>query len=282
MTITLPALNGIRLKSRSLLSTNNLREIARAVNEFSFDNKDRYPRSVATVIGSQINWWVPQRMVGPKLKIDAPYRAMSTYLGEYVPNVDILHCPSAPYKFDNIQEMWNAGEEWRDSTGSLATYSNTYCFYWNYLGIVDNNKELEIPVEPYRKFLGPWGPASTGKYSKLVVSDFYGYGQGINVPEPGSYSSCEKFNGSIPSEHHDTHPPRWIQRLSDNSEFPVPPPDIRLRAAFTDEHIETYGSSEVVPMWVIKKVSPSLEPWEVADNDRSAGIFYIPRTALPN
>jgi hypothetical protein len=55
-------------------------------------------------------------------------------------------------------------------------------------------------------------------------------------------------------------------------------PDLKLRAAYTDGHVETYSASEVVPMRV-SKTAVGAPPFP--NGGASPGIFYLPENAVP-
>jgi len=171
--------------------------------------------------------------------------------------------------------MWNAGDDW-DNPDAAATdiFTGSFCFYWNYNGLLD--------PETRRVFRGPIGPAGGRGYSKLLVSDHFGYGNGWDIPPSYAYASCELFNGSTIGNKSDV--PRWISENSGSGK--VPPdvkdyPQINLKAAYIDGHVERYPSSEVVPMWVIKTLDGSI-PYSIRGEESTPGLFFLPKQAVPS
>ncbi len=262
MAIVLPALGRVRRQARTMLSMSNQRQIISAMNLFASDNNDRYPGSVATIgFGNNWNWSDSTRLTGNRRRSPQLHRAMSEYLRSYIPDASIMYCPKVPHKYEHLQKAWDAGDNWDNPNTSFPSdpVGGTYCFYWNYRGFVGGRRIV---------FRGPQGPASSGRYSKLLVSDYFGYDHWRN---PGSFSSCEPFDGA------DIIPETWLLssfwfRKSDADDFP----EIKLRAGYTDGHVETYSASNVVPI----KVSITADGTVPYPDGMGPGTFYLPRNAL--
>jgi len=186
---------------------------------------------------------------------------MSEYLRSYIPDASIMYCPNVPHKYEYLQKAWDAGDNWDNPNTSYPAdpVGGTYCFYWNYIGFLGGRRVV---------FRGPRGPASSGRYSKLLVSDYFGYNHWRN---PGSFSSCELFDGA------GITPETWLlssfwSRKSDADDFP----EIKLRAGYTDGHVETYSASNVVPI----KVSITADGTVPYPDGVGPGVFFLPRNAL--
>jgi prepilin-type N-terminal cleavage/methylation domain-containing protein len=262
MAVMVPSLGRVRRQARAILSMNNQKQITSAVNFFALDNNERFPPSVATVgFDDNWNWSDPTKLTGNRHRSPGLHRAMSEYLRGYIADASTMYCPNAPQKYKYLQEAWDAGDNWDNPDTPIPTdpVGGTYCFYWNYKAYIGGRRVI---------FRGPQGPASGGRYSKLLVSDYFGYDHWRN---PGSYGSCEPFNGA------DITPETWLlsaywsrKSAADN------PPEIKLRAGYTDGHIETYSASETVPV----KVSITADGSVPYPDGVGPGVFLLPRNAL--
>lgn len=262
MGITLPVFSRLRRQARTMLSMSNMRQIASTINLYASDHNERYPESVATIgFGNTWNWTDSTRLTGNRRRSPQLYRSMSEYLRRYIPDASIMYCPNVPHKYEYLQEAWDAGDNWDNPKTAFPAdpVGGTYCFYWNYRGFVGGRRIV---------FRGPQGPASSGRYSKLLVSDYFGYDHWRN---PGSFSSCEPFDGA------DITPETWLLssfwfRKSNADDFP----EIKLRAGYTDGHVETYSASNVVPI----KVSITADGTVPYPDGMGPGVFFLPRNAL--
>ena len=263
MAILLPAVNQVRLQARTILGTNNHRQIVSAVNLFALDNDDNYPDSVAT-LGDQDswNWQEPMMLTGYRARSPRLHRSMSAYLYSYIKDACILFCPNAPNEYEYLQESWNAGDMWDnpETPPNKDPVSGTYCFYWNYTGYL---------VERDYLFRGPRNASGGRTRSNLLVSDYFGYN---HWRSRNSYSSCEMFaersivEGTLLSSDY------WSCR--DNVKPNVP--DIKLQAGYIDGHVERYSSLDTITMKVI--LVPKIgEPYP---DDIEPGNFFLPRDAL--
>jgi prepilin-type N-terminal cleavage/methylation domain-containing protein len=263
MGLMLPTFGRVRRHTRAIRSMTNQREIAANLNLFASDNDDRYPESVATVgYGDSWNWSDPTKLAGTRHRSPGVHRAMSEYLRSYMPDARTMYCPNAPQRYEYLQRAWDAGDEWdfpEDDVLSADPLGGTYCFYWNYIGYVGGRRVL---------FRGPRGPASGGRYSKLLVTDYFGYD---HWRSHWSHGSCEPFDGAKIT------PETWLLSGYWSKEGdPERPPNIRMRAGFTDGHVETYSPSDVLPM----KVSITADGTVPYPDGVGPGIFYLPRTAF--
>jgi hypothetical protein len=264
MAILMPALSGVRRQATALTGMRNQREVATAVNLFAADNSDLYPPSVATVgMASDWHWWDPTVLIGTEKRTPQMHRAMSAYLHAYITDARTIFCPAAPKQYTYLQESWDAGDAWDnpDNELPLDPVDGTYCFLWNYIGYLGGPRQL---------FKGPRGPASGGLVSQLLVTDYFGYG---HWRPPDSFASCEKLPGG------DILPEQWLESAWWKAEGNpgAGMPQVKLRAAYTDGHVQTYYPNEVSAMRV--SMSPEGAP-PFPDDGGSRGIFYIPRNAV--
>jgi hypothetical protein len=266
MAILMPALNTVRRQAAALTGMRNQREVANAANLFASDHDDLYPQSVATVgIDSSWTWYDPTVLTGKKKRSPQIHRSMSAYLHDYLPDARTVFCPSAPQQYKYLQESWDAGDAWDNPDTDLPTdpVDGTYCFYWNYIGYLGGPREL---------FKGPSGPAAGGRQSQLLVSDYFGYG---HWRTPGSFASCEKLPGGSILEEQWLVSAWWTSVGDPNTAMP----QVKLRAAYTDGHVETYypNANEVSALRV-SMTPEGTPPWP--DDGASRGIFYIPRNGV--
>ena len=264
MAIILPTLATVRHKARTIVSANNQRQIAAAVNLFALDDDDQYPQSVATVgFGSNWNWSDPTKLTGNRNRSPGLHRSMSAYLRSYIADASTMYCPNAPRKYKYLQKAWDAGDDWDnpDTPFPSDPVGGTYCFYWNYVGFLGGRRGI---------FIGPRGPASGPRESKLLVTDYFGYD---HWRSPGAYGSCEKFARA------NITPETWLLSAywSRNGDPNLNKPDVKLQAAYTDGHVESYAASEVVPM----KVSITSDGSVPYPDGLGPGIFYLPQNGLP-
>ena len=263
LAIAVPGLNGARRQARALLSMHNQKEVAGSINLYAMDNDDLYPPSVATVgFGEAWNWSDVTRLIGYEKRSPQMHRSLSAYLRRYIADADMMFCPNAPQKFRYLQEAWDAGDDWDNPETDVPfdPLNGTYCFYWGYTGYLGEGPRL---------FRGPRTAAALGSQSRLLMSDYFGYG---HWRTPGAFASCERLDGG------DFDPQTqiisaWWKLDGDPS---VAMPNVTLRAAYTDGHVESYKPSEAIPMRVAQ--TPEGVP-PFPDGGTSAGQFFIPRSA---
>ena len=157
----------------------------------------------------------------------------------------------------------DAGDDWDnpDTTFPSDQVTGTYCFYWNYIGFL---------AEKSYPFKGPSGLSDGRRQSKLLVSDYFGYD---HWRSRNSYGSCERFKAaSIVQE-------TWLLSAywsvaGDKSLNEI---QIKLRAGYTDGHVESYSAKEVTTM----KVSITSDGSVPYPTGVGAGDFYLPTNCLP-
>lgn len=263
MAIVLPTFNKVRRQARAVVAAQNQKEIISGTTLFASDNNGRFPESVATVgFGNTWNWSDPTKLTGNTHRSPGIHRAMSEYMRSYIPDARTMYCPNAPQRYKYLQQAWDAGDAWdypEDDSFSTDPVGGTYCFYWNYKGYIGGRRVV---------FRGPQGPASSGRYSKLLVTDYFGYD---HWRSPWSYGSCEQFGGA------EINPETWLLSAYWFREGDIEDtPEIKLRAGYTDGHVETYSPSDTVPM----KVSITSDGTTPYPNGMGPGIFFLPRNAL--
>ena len=256
MGILVPVLSKVRRRAKGIKSMSNQREIVNIVTAYSSDNCSWYPASVAKIGPAwDWNWQKPTWLTGPRL-FPGRHRAMSEYLGGYIKDASIFHCPSGPRKYKYLQGGREAGDEWDnpDTPRLLDSIAETYCFYWNYLGHLESG----------RVFAGPRTSLGGRREGKILVTCYFGYD---HWRSPGSYGSCERFKGSAKVAENDESAAYWASKCCDSSAVPV----VKLLAGYVDGHVGGYLSSETVAMRVSKTADGS-KPY----SDGGPGIFYLP------
>jgi prepilin-type N-terminal cleavage/methylation domain-containing protein len=274
--ILLPALGKVRRQAKTLMGMNNQRQIVLVVNRFAMDNDDGYPESMATTteFGSDTWYWQePTMMTACYPRPSLAHRSISAYLHSYIEDASILFCPSAPEKYKYLQQAWDAGDDWNnpESTFPRDLVSGTYCFYWNYIGFLEDGKP------PFR---GPRNSAAGRGESKLLVSDYFGFGHWRNDNTYGSveaYGSCEEFNGAGITAGTEFSSAFW-SRLESDGNISLDTLKIKLHAGYTDGHVESYLPSETVPMRVSTVPDGSVPYTSGAKGD--PGVFYWPRNGI--
>jgi prepilin-type N-terminal cleavage/methylation domain-containing protein len=277
--ILVPVLSRVRNKAFEIQSMNNLRLVGSNLSVYANDAQGFFPPSVATV-GDRDNWtWYdPRRLVGSKQRTPRNRRSMSMYLQDYV-NVESLHCPSAPDEYKYLKEMWEAGDEWDnpDTLQEKDPMSGSYCYFWGYdsVALMDQGKRL---------FKGPRRPADGRKYSTLLACDFFGYSGGYDPSPPRTYASCETMELGV--ERSTQYLAPYWSGVSEAAQKPIDDsypdiehlPKMRLKAVYSDGHVESYTEQDVVALDVISN-RKTYETFGI-DNSNTPGLFFIPRNAV--
>lgn len=262
MGMLMPVLGKARQHAKMIIGVSNQQQILYAVNFFAFDNDERYPESVAkTGFDENWNWQEPLVLVSTMTEAVQPYRAVSEYLKSYIKDTSIMFCPNGPRKYKYLQQAWDAGDNWNhpDTWPREDWLKGTYCFYWNYTGLLDD-----------RLFRGPSNTAGGGwGRSKLLMSCYLGYDRFLS---PGSFGSCESFGKTSVTIGEPSSLDYWSRPASEN--FNLDTIDVKLHAAYTDGHVESYSASEVVSMWVV------MDRFTNVPYNYGPGVFCLPRNGL--
>jgi len=260
---------------------NNQKQIVLAVSCFATDNDDRYPPSMATMTyvdmtkfgTSTWRWQEPTMMTACYSRPSLPHRSVSAYLRSYIADTRILFSPSAPGKYEYLQQSWDAGDDWDNPESSYPTdpVYGTYCFYWNYVGFLGRDKS------PFR---GPRNSAAGRGQSKLLVSDYFGFGHWRNRNAYGSteaYGCSETFDGADITPGTEASSAFW-SRLDLDGNIRLDSLRIKLHAGYTDGHVGSYWPSEVVPMKVsfTRDGSVPYPNWY----STNPGTFFLPKNGL--
>ena len=267
MGILLPVLGKVRRKAKVLRGIGNQRQIVSAVNLYAADNDDCYPESVATITsGGSWHWQDPRMLTACRPRPGQMHRSISKYLHRYIEDAAIMFCPSAPEKYEYLQQSWDAGDDW-DNPESSFPYDpvwGTYCFYWNYRGYLGADKAA---------FAGPRSSAGGRWQSKLLVSDYFGYDHHRSTK---AYGSCDKFKRAIITPGTEASSAYWSHKSNGN--MGPDALDIKLHAGYMDGHVESFTPSETVPMRVSITADGSV-PYP-SGIGLGPGIFYLPRNGL--
>lgn len=111
-----------------------------------------------------------------------------------------------------------------------------------------------------------------GGQSDLLVSDYFGYD---HHRSPNAYGSCERFGDSSVTFGTVVSSAYWSLVNSDGN-IALDTLNIKLHAGFTDAHVESFTSSETVPMRVSIIPNGSI-PYP---SGVGPGIFYLPGNSL--
>lgn len=265
ISIILPSYRKARDSAKAVQNKNNQRQIVTSLNYFAGDHDDKYPDSVATLGSEKWHWSDPRTLVGQSLLSLRYHRSVSEYLKGYVENISIMYCPSTPRKPQYLEDVWESGDKWDSSQTPEKedVFIGSYCFYWNYTGVVEKR------TEPFK---GPETLSGRAGRSKLIVSDYFGYGHWLY---PKSYTSCERFKNSSAVAETAMFSSLWSSRLAgkddDLDTFAV-----TLNAAFTDGHVESYKPSEAV----IMKAGFDSQGSESYPEGIGPGDFYLPPNGM--
>lgn len=264
MGILIPTLTTVRKRAKAIIGMHNQRQIINALTLFAADNDEQYPESVATIgFGDNWHWQDPRMVIGYRKRTPSTHRAISEYLRSYISDADSIVCPLAPHKNKYLQQAWQAGNDWDnpDTPPIPDPFFGSYCFYWNYVGYLGDDKS---------PFKGPRTPAASGRTeSKLLISCYVGFN---NWRSPMAIGSCEKLPGSIIIPETFVASNYWAFEVTD----PDTKPKIKFRAGYTDGHVESYLSSDTVPM----EVSITPDGSTPYPDDVGPGTFFLPANAV--
>jgi type II secretory pathway pseudopilin PulG len=272
MAILLPVLRKARMKAVAVQCMDNQRKIVIAVSAFATDNNGEYPESVATIgrLDEHWNWQEPTMLTAYRCPSLKQHRSLSAYLYGYIQDTSIIYCPSAPKKYRFLRQSWEAGDDWDnpETPWPQDPVMGTYCFYWNYIGF------LEGRLGPFR---GPQSITCEPGRSKLLVSDYFGFGHWRNKFVYGdykAYGSCERFKAASITPGTLVSSAFWSCRAENGNTLRLL--DIELHAAYTDGHVECYLPLQTIVM----KVSQTPDGSAAYPAELGPGDFYLPENAL--
>ena len=264
MSITVPAVSKVRRQARTLKGMNNIRQIVLGVNIYAMDNDSSYPASVATLTDDDGSWqWEdPRMMCACKQRTSKYHRSMSAYLKEYFPDADILTCPSAPSQYKQLQEAWDAGDDWDLSTSSYEADSlyGSYVFLWNYRA---------YKTETENVFHGPQSQDGR-RQSEILVADYFGYN---HYRSPRAFSSCEYIKPPGIAMGTDVSSDFWTVELSARNIARFD--RAKLRSGMVDGSVATYNPLDTRSFEVSTEPDGSV-PYPSALGT-GPGQFYIPQ-----
>lgn len=243
---------------------NNQRNIVTCVTLYALDHNDRYPESVATIgNGRTWGWQEPMMMTACEPRNSKVHRSMSEYLRRYIESARMMYCPNAPGKYKYLEAAWAGGDVWDnpETEPPEDPVYGTYCFYWNYLGILPDEDSL---------FRGPNSSSDGRGRSRLLVSDYFGYD---HWRSRGAYGSCERFKSKTITPGTQVSSAYWFLQKDGNDSLNTL--GIKLHASYTDEHVESYSAQEVATM----RVSMSPDGSVPYPDGVGPGDFYLPRDA---
>ena len=271
LSILVPALCKAKRTVRSLVSANNQKHIVMGVTCYSSDDNGKFPDSVAKLgKATRWNWREPQTLAGYKKSTPATYRSVSAFLRPYIESSSTMFCPSSPSVYSFAEEAWMAGDSWDNpdtTVGAEDPLYGTYCLYWNYIGYLSETK---------KPFVGPRSVGQKRSESKLLISEYFGYGHWRNelvYSSRNAYGSCQTFNGASVTPGTDVSCDFWSRDNSLGHIFPETV-NVKINAAFTDGHVEKFTYEDLTPMKI--SINPDgTKPYP--DNISPGGTYFIPR-----
>jgi len=262
MGMLLPALGKARKQARTVLGATYQSRIAEGAIQYTLDNRDRFPESVATIgFGGFWHWQDPRMMIAYEKRAPQLHRAMSEYLIDYIPEAKTMYSPHAPGFLSLLPAAWKAGDAWDhpDTPIPWDPFMGTYCFYWNYTGFLGWNK----------LFLGPRRISGGSGQSKILSSDYFGYDHWRSL---GAFSSSNRFDETHAVQETCLSSSYWASRGGENC-WRQNPLGMTLQASYIDGHVGSYCDSDVIAMKVSKTSDGSI-PYP---SGIGPGIFYLPK-----
>lgn len=273
--ILLPAAGRVRGLARGLCAAARQRQTAFALIAYAADHDELFPQSVAMRWDERkfISWREPTLLTGFADCGPVEHRSVAEYLNAYLQDARSLFCPNAPREYDYLEDVWRAGDDWNhpgpETDGRSDPVFGSFCLMWSYNGYL---------VERDRPFRGPKTLAGGPGRSKLLMCDYFGYGHWRNRLAYGTrnaYGSCERLKNAAVTPGTPVSSDFWSLLDRDGSTA-LSDVRIKLRAAYTDGHVETYSPGEVLTM----KASMTYDgttPYPSAIEP--GGDFFIPANA---
>ena len=210
-------------------------------------------------------------LVGYQKQTPSSYRSVAAYLNGYIDSFSSMFCPSSPTKYPFAQQAWEAADAWNNPSPNTAVEDplfGNYCLYWNYTGYL---------AEFNRPFIGPKS-AQDSRQSKLLISDYLGYGHWRNELAYGTreaFGSCDKFAPGSVTPGTPVSCDFWSRQNADG-QVTLESIDITIRAGYIDGHVESLTPSEMTLMKISLRQDGSIPYPDVAS---PGGLFYIPRNS---
>jgi prepilin-type N-terminal cleavage/methylation domain-containing protein len=270
MGILAPSLQKARRAAIALVSSSNQRMAVTGLSCYAADNDGRFPDSVATLgTGLRWSWREPTVMIGFQKRSPEIHRSVSEYLGGYIDKASAMFCPCAPSKYKFAQQAWAAGDSWDNpnpDTDVEDPLFGNYCLYWNYVGYLEGR---DYP------FIGPRSAAGPKTQSKLLISDYFGYGHWRNELTHGSrnaYGSCEKMAKARITKGTSVACDFWSLPDLENR-IRAESLNLILHAGYVDGHVRKFTPGDTMTMKVSMTPDGKI-PYP--DNIGPAGTIYIP------
>ncbi len=258
LTIISPALIKARFKAKNFISSNNQKQFAISLMLYAADNRDRLPDSVAVISsGPTWNWHDPRKLVTSHSLHSGSSRSVAQYLNSYLTDHQIINSPHVPTKDNIISNLWQQGDSWDhpDTFMPDDQFVGSYCLYWNYMGCFDKQAN--------KKFYGPTSLYNSKKYSKLLISDYLGYG---HWTQKQVFGSSVKFKGSDKTDDRDNFISWWAGKKT--------MPNIVLQAAYLDGSVKNYSSADTIALWIA--MSPHGRKIYDENLGMGPGMLFIP------
>jgi len=263
--LLVPVLSKVRQQARALQGVHRQKQILTSLTLFATDHDESYPDSVAIIRYADDSWhWQdPRLMTACRSRPQTIHRSIAAYLGPYLPNAEVVSCPSAPAKPDYWQEAWDKADCWvhPDTNYPDDPVFGTYCFYWNYVGFLSDSK---------RPFVGPRNSFGGRKQSSLLVSDYFGFD---HFSSQGAFGSCEPFKNAERILGSDVSSDHWAAPVSGRTLKSLKP--ARWHAGFVDGHVGAYRMRDTIPMEVSTKPDGT-DPYP-RGIALTPGVFFIPK-----
>ncbi len=197
------------------------------------------------------------------IKDESPqvHRAMSAYLADYIP--DARRCSA-----ERASTLQLSPEAWdSETTGTIRTQRPGPTLSWDILLLLELRR-LSIRI-------ADTVPRSDRSGQHGAIQSAPGYG----LLRPRSHGAAPARSAvARDSRGQDREEPSLLSSYWAVDGDPLEAmPDVKLRAAFTDGHVETYSSSDVVPM----KISTTPEGVPPYPDGFAGGTFFVPRSAIP-
>jgi len=263
--LLVPVLSKVRQQARALQGVHRQKQIVTAVTLFAADHDECYPDSVAIIRYADDSWhWQdPRLMTACRSKPRAIHRSIAAFLGPYLPDAEVVSCPSAPGKPDYWQEAWDKADCWMhpDTSYPDDPVFGTYCFYWNYTGFLSDSE---------RPFVGPRSTLGGHRQSSLLVSDYFGFD---HYSSQGAFGSCEPFRNAERVLGTEVSSDHWAASVSGSTLKHLK--CVRWHAGFVDGHVSGYRMLDTIPMEVPTNPDGTVPyPRGIA---LTPGVFFIPK-----